>query len=90
MRQGRTRRCRQQPQQPTTTNYSSPDGFELGINVVKNLGFFDGKLLVTTLVVADGITLGIDEGTELGSSDGSSDGSNEFKPEGSLLGFLLG
>ena len=47
-------------------------------------------MLGTTLVVADGITLGIDEVTELGSSYGSPDGSNEFKPEGSLLGFLLG
>ena len=53
-----------------------PDGFELGTNVGKKLGFFDGKVLVTTLGVADGITLGIYEGTELGSSDGSSDGSN--------------
>ena len=44
--------------------------------LVKKLGLFDGKLLGTTLVVADGITLGIDEGTELSSSDGSSDGSN--------------
>ena len=62
------------------------DVFELGTNVGKKLGFFDGKVLGTTLEVADGITLGIDEGTELGSSDGSYDGSNEGKPEGSLIG----
>ena len=49
------------------------------------MGLFDGKVLGTTLGVADGITLEIDEVTELGYSDGSSDGSNEGKPEGSLL-----
>ena len=85
-RRGKTRICRQQPRQPTTTTSSPPDGFELGTNVGKNLGFFDVKVLGTTLGVADGITLGIDEGTKLGSSDGSSDGSNEGKPEGSLFG----
>ena len=86
MRRGRTRRCRQQPRHPTTTTSLPLYGFELGLNVGKKLGFFDGKLLGTTFVVADGITLGIYEGTKLGSSDGSSDGYNEDKPEGSLLG----
>ena len=86
MQRVRTRRCRQQPRQPTITTSSPSDGFELGTNVGKKLGFFDGKVLDTTLGVADVITLGIDEGTELGSSDGSSDGYNEGKPEGSLLG----
>ena len=60
-RRGKTRRCRQQPRQPTITNSSPPDGFELGTNVGKKLGFFDGEVLGTTLGVADVITLGIDE-----------------------------
>ena len=80
MRRGRTRRLRQQPRQPTNTTSSPPDGFELGTNVGKKLGFFDGKVLGTTLGVADEITLGIDEGTELVSSDGSYDGSNRPGP----------
>ena len=86
MRQGRTRICRQQPRQPTTTTSPPPEGFALGTNVGKKLIFFDGKVLGTTLGVADRITLRIYEGTEMGSSDGSSDGFNEGKPEGSLLG----
>ena len=90
MWRGRTRRCWQQPRQPTTNTSFPPDGFELGTNVGKNLGFFDGEVLGTTLGVAYGITLGIDEVTTLGSPDGSSDGSNEGKPEGSLLGSWLG
>ena len=66
MRRGRTRRCRQQPRHPTTTTSSPRDGFELGFNVGKKLGFFDGKVVGTTFVVAYGITLGIYEGTQLG------------------------
>ena len=54
-RQGRTRRCRQQPQHPTTTTSYPPDGLELGTNVGKKLGFFDGKVLGTTLGVVDGV-----------------------------------
>ena len=60
IRRGRTIRCQKQPRQPTTTTSSPPDGFELGTNVGKKLGFFDGKVLGTTLGVADVITIDID------------------------------
>ena len=88
MRRGRTRRYWQQPWQTTTTNSSPPDVFDLGTNVGKKLGFFDGKVLGTTLEIADGITLVVYERTELGSLDGSSDGYNEGKPEG-LLSLIM-
>ena len=50
-RRGRTRRYRQKPRQPTTTTSPPPYGFELGTNVGKKLGLFDGKVLGTTLGV---------------------------------------
>ena len=64
------------------STYGRVIGSDEGIN----LGYTDGKLLVSILVNLYVIKLGIGVVTEMGSLDGSSDGSNYDKLEGLFLG----
>ena len=62
---------------------------EFGTNVGNYLGFSDGKVLGTILVIVDRITPRIDIITDLGYLDGSFDGYNDGNIEGFFFGYSL-
>ena len=65
-------------------------GIDLGNNEGTEIGFWYGKVLVTTLGAMDRFSMGTYYGTELGSTDGTADGRFEVLllcvPLGSLDG----